>query len=160
MRMFQLIPCAWPEPPWQKCWSSPLLKQLLKLLFSLYRAVFIDSFSKISQQLLSWCGCVTGVGSCTLRAKTSSASPLQVPLWGGVMFTGSSECRVRAGLVSFLEEVCDVHCGRADKREVCQAGTAPVHSNASVVKTSHCFCHPNPLGFCSLPLLPSSSWRS
>lgn len=58
------------------------------------------------------------------------------------MFTGSSQCRVRAGLVSFLKEVCDAHCGRADKRgEVCQAGTAPVLSDASVAKTSHCLCH-------------------
>lgn len=36
----------------------------------------------------------------------------------------------------FLEEVCGARCGRADKRgEVCQAGTAPVQSDISGVKT-------------------------
>lgn len=140
------------------------VKAVIEVIVFPVQSLFIDSFSKISQQLLGWCGCVTCVGSCTPRAKTSSASPLQVPVWGAV---GNSDvCRVQLvqaadwfGLI-FLEEVCGARCGRADKRgEVCQAGTTPVQSDISGVKTPHCLCHLNPWGFCSLPLLPFSSWR-
>lgn len=53
----------------------------------------------------------------------------------------------------FLEEVVDAHCDRSDKRR-CLPGW-----HNSKVKTSQCFCHLNPSGICSLPLLPSSSWR-